>query len=553
MPTLLVGYYGFSNAGDEHLLKKTLSLLNSLEKNSKITTLLPSNRKKIWGLISTIYTCDRVVLGGGSLLQTRTSKKSLYYYLFILGLAIFLKKPCYGLGIGVGPIDDPVSRWLTNRVLSRFESISFRDDLSFTEFSAFPQRALLGSDLLFYKFKPFKPAYNSNGPVGVSLNTNIETEENINDINDLLNDSFPWVGIAAHLGVDDVMLNSVDVKGEYLEDLLEGRYDDNVVYSCIISSRYHTCLWAAAAGVPFISIGLDPKCVSLSILFGQEHRFSITEEIIDDIEHVCSQADKYIRALKKGVDTAILRSKVHASVLNPTLSIFGFDVSTMPLSSVLHTLKKESEQQKLTRLITLNPQMIMDCEKDKQLNDWVKKANLIVADGQGVVMASKLIWKKDISPVTGIDLVEGVCELGGKVFLIGASKEGISLSVDSLKTRYQDLEVCGYSTGYLTPEQEFEVIEKIKESQPTFIFVGMGFPRQEYFIQELERAGVIGVVIGVGGVFDVFSGQFSRAPSWVRSLRCEWLYRGAKQPERILKWGFLPKYLYKLGKHLIEK
>ena len=83
-------------------------------------------------------------------------------------------------------------------------------------------------------------------------------------------------------------------EGYYLHDLLEGKYADSLFFSCIVSSRYHTCLWAALLGIPFISVGTDPKCVSLSTIFGQEHHVEISSDLVQTIDHVIHHSDHYI-------------------------------------------------------------------------------------------------------------------------------------------------------------------------------------------------------------------------------------------------------------------
>lgn len=564
MKTVLIGYYGFGNAGDDFLCKQAISLIKDADPGAEIFVLTASplnlndecvfelERNAYLKLIKTIYSCDQVVLGGGSLFQNLSSSLSLYYYCFLCLTAHFFGKPLLALGIGMGPIKGWLNILLCRYVLKLFKSVSFRDSMSYLDFSSGLKQAYLASDLVFYNADQIKSAYSPSAPVGISVNARQLRDKDVEEIRALLTVDYEWVAIAAQQHIDDRFFNWLKCKGEYLSDLLNGEYDFSIQYSCVVSSRFHTCVWAALAGVPFISIGYDPKCISFSTQLGQEHRYEWSSDLTDVIGNVKAKDEWYRQRLKAGVIEFSKQSDNLYLSLKPFVSVLGYEVTTLPFNLVLRYLENQVSVSELFRVITLNPEMVMWAKKDKKMHKWITSADLIVADGQGIRLASKLENSEAVPIIPGIDLVEALCLTAKTIALIGASEQSVQACRQQLEQRNEQLKVVVCSNGFFDKTREIEIINQLKKEQPQYIFVGMGFPKQEYFIQTCKENEIGGMIVGVGGSFDVISGQLPRAPKWVRRLKGEWLYRGVTEPARFKKWGYMPSFLVRLGRALIS-
>lgn len=186
---------------------------------------------------------------------------------------------------------------------------------------------------------------------------------------------------------------------------------------------------------------------------------------------------------------------------------------------------------------TVNVAILMTMRSDCWLQGFVDRAALVVADGQPLIWVSSWLASRLPQRVTGIDLVEAVCDRAQKagtgLYFLGARREVIDAAVAQLRSRYPDLKISGVDDGYFSNEEAPSRAEAIRQSGAEILVVGMGVPRQEHFLEEhLEETGV-NVAIGVGGSFDVLAKLRTRAPLWVQKLGFEWLFRLAQEPGRL--------------------
>lgn len=189
-------------------------------------------------------------------------------------------------------------------------------------------------------------------------------------------------------------------------------------------------------------------------------------------------------------------------------------------------------------LSTVNVAYLMMMRGDKHLQSFVDRSALIVADGQPLVWCAS--WFGRILPerVASVDLIEEICDraarVGKRVYLLGAHQNTVSLLTGRLRERYPNLHL-DYADGYFGKEEAASRADRIRASGADILFVGMGVPRQEYFIEEnWDRLGV-GMAIGVGGSFDVLAGLRARAPGWVQQIGMEWFFRLVQEPRRLLR------------------
>lgn len=209
-------------------------------------------------------------------------------------------------------------------------------------------------------------------------------------------------------------------------------------------------------------------------------------------------------------------------------------------------------------LCTVNVAILMMMRADARLQNFVDRAALVVADGQPIVWIAPLLGESLPERVTGIDLIDALCERaareGKRVYLLGAAEDTVAKVAQRLRASHANLNV-EYSNGYFTRDEAAARAELIRASRTDILFVGMGVPRQEIFIDEQWRRLGVGVAIGAGGSFDVLAGLRARAPKWMQKAGMEWLFRLVQEPRRLFvrylvtnirfMWCVLCKFLRK--------
>lgn len=200
-----------------------------------------------------------------------------------------------------------------------------------------------------------------------------------------------------------------------------------------------------------------------------------------------------------------------------------------------------------TRLVvTLNPEIAMAAQRDPALRLAVEAADLVVADGIGLVWAAALLGRPLPGRVPGIELLEALladaARLGLRVFFLGARPEVVAEAARRAAARFPGLPLVGHHHGYFRPAEEEAVVAAVRAAAPDLLFVGMGAERElKWTFRHRERLGAR-VAMGVGGSFDVLSGRLRRAPRWVRRVHLEWLYRLLQEPWRWRRQAVLPRF-----------
>lgn len=189
-------------------------------------------------------------------------------------------------------------------------------------------------------------------------------------------------------------------------------------------------------------------------------------------------------------------------------------------------------------LETVNVAILMMMRADDRLQSFVDRARWVVVDGQPLVWTSKLYGTPLPERVSGVDLVEPLCagaeSRGLGVYLLGASQDVVEAVAQRLQSQFPKLKLH-HANGYFSAAEAAQRAEAVAASGASILFVAMGVPRQEVFIeQQWERLGV-GLAIGVGGSFDVLAGIRKRAPVWVQNIGMEWFYRLIQEPGRMWK------------------
>lgn len=240
----------------------------------------------------------------------------------------------------------------------------------------------------------------------------------------------------------------------------------------------------------------------------------------------------------------ILNASIHDLSMQETLQIVE---STISKGEQLHH-------------VVVNAGKIVAMQKDLQLRQSVNKSDLINADGQAVVWASKVLGKPLKERVAGIDLMVNLVQLAHqknyKIFFFGAKEKVVKKVVETYTNKYSPNIIAGYRNGYFKKDEEQSIATQIAKSGANILFVAISSPTKENFLFENKSLlQKINFVMGVGGSFDVVAGKVKRAPLWMQRVGLEWFYRFAQEPKRMWKRYLLgnSKFIFLVIKEAFAK
>lgn len=196
-------------------------------------------------------------------------------------------------------------------------------------------------------------------------------------------------------------------------------------------------------------------------------------------------------------------------------------------------------------VVTPNPEIVETCREDSEAMEAVRRADMVIADGIGVVYGAKILGTPLKGRVPGIEFAQNLmgrmAESGKSLFLLGAKPGIADQAAEKLKVRYPGLQVAGTHDGYF--KEDGPVLTQIRDSGADVVFVCLGAPKQEKWMLYNGEATGAHLLVGLGGCLDVFSGNVQRAPEVFQKLGLEWFYRLLKNPSRIGRMMKLPLFL----------
>ncbi len=190
--------------------------------------------------------------------------------------------------------------------------------------------------------------------------------------------------------------------------------------------------------------------------------------------------------------------------------------------------------------VVVNAGKIVAMQTDLQLRQSVNESDLVNADGQAVVWASRFLGKPLKERVAGIDLMINLVQLahkkGYKIFFFGAKEDVVKAVVNTYTNQYSSNIIAGYRNGYFKKEEELDIARQISNSGAHILFVAISSPNKENFLYDnKDILKNVNFIMGVGGSFDVVSGKIKRAPLWMQTYGLEWFYRFLQEPRRMWK------------------
>jgi len=238
--------------------------------------------------------------------------------------------------------------------------------------------------------------------------------------------------------------------------------------------------------------------------------------------------------------------------------VLGIPVDCITMDGALHyatSLIKANK--KGCYILAINPEKVMVLLKDKILLDAFSSASLLIPDGIGVVMALRWLHRLNANRVPGSELMPRLCAMAAKkgygIFLYGSQEDVNQGAGEKLCQMYPGLKVAGRANGYLKEEEMPELIRQINASGAKILFVALGSPKQEQWIQKWSGKLDVNIIQGIGGTLDTIVGKVKRAPAIFCNLGLEWFYRLVSNPQRITRQKVLPVFAAQVIKEKVRQ
>jgi len=231
--------------------------------------------------------------------------------------------------------------------------------------------------------------------------------------------------------------------------------------------------------------------------------------------------------------------------------IFGMPVDAVNTEAVVAEVDAGLQAGlKRRTLLAMNPEKVYALEKDAELRRFFENSDVLIPDGIGLVWAIRLLTGIRLIRLTGADLMEDLCVLAAKrgyrVFFYGANEEVNAGATAILEKRYAGMKVVGRRNGFVSDAEMESLIDQINACHPDIVFVALGSPRQERWMQKYVHRLDAGLFQGLGGTLDTITGHVKRAHPLVQKMGLEWLSRLILEPKRIKRQMILPKFAFRV-------
>jgi len=232
------------------------------------------------------------------------------------------------------------------------------------------------------------------------------------------------------------------------------------------------------------------------------------------------------------------------------VDILGIGVNAVTMQDVVSVSKEVINNKSQMSIIAVNPEKIIRSKSNLTLKNCLQSVEMLIPDGIGAVLAARILYGSKIGRVAGADLMPELCKMASqedfKVFLFGAKEHVNQGAAESIKERFPRLKIAGRQNGYVNDEDTAELLDEINQSGAHILFVALGSPAQELWIEKNRSKLNVNVFQGVGGTFDVLSGKVVRAPRLFINMQLEWFYRLITDPRRLWRQRVLPVFAFKV-------
>ncbi len=232
------------------------------------------------------------------------------------------------------------------------------------------------------------------------------------------------------------------------------------------------------------------------------------------------------------------------------LSLLGVRIANLTTADAITHIDRVIKTKGREQISFVNADSLNKAYRDHAFRDTLNAGDMVLGDGIGIKLGARMTRQHIRENVNGTDLFPRLCEHmaeeGQSLYLLGA-KEGVPERVrDWVRTHHPGVNIVGTRNGYFPEDEEQDVCAAIREAGPDVLLVAFGAPRQETWIQTHLAELNTRVAIGVGGLFDFYSGSIPRAPVWMREAGIEWVYRLIQEPRRMFKRYLVGNFVFVL-------
>jgi N-acetylglucosaminyldiphosphoundecaprenol N-acetyl-beta-D-mannosaminyltransferase len=219
------------------------------------------------------------------------------------------------------------------------------------------------------------------------------------------------------------------------------------------------------------------------------------------------------------------------------VDVVGIGIDALTTDETLELAAATVEERGFAQHVCVNAAKVVAIRRDPALHSIVERCEIVSADGQSVVWASRLLGRPLPERVNGTELMYRLFALaeerGWSVYVLGAKADVLEQALERMRTDHPALQIAGARDGYFADAEAGAVAAEIAAATPDLLFVAISSPRKERFLGEHGRALGVPFVMGVGGSIDIVAGVTRRAPKWMRNAGLEWLYRLVQEPRRL--------------------
>ncbi|MGV3526675.1 MAG: WecB/TagA/CpsF family glycosyltransferase [Candidatus Sericytochromatia bacterium] len=301
-------------------------------------------------------------------------------------------------------------------------------------------------------------------------------------------------------------------------------------------------LEAMISGVPVLSSnrGALPEVGGQAVRLSEPDAASLAQAL----QELLTQPALRQRLRRAGLERAAqfswqrhAQTVLHLCRHTDSLRLQGLSLQNAPLPEVMAQLGQRIKRRQPTRLYYVNADCLNLAWHHRAYRQALLAADLLLPDGSGVALGARLTGQRLVANLNGTDMFVPLCEeaqaQGWRVWFLGGRPEVNASLLEQVQARWPGLQIAGAQHGFYAPEHTDAVCERIRADRPDVLFVALGAPQQELWIQAHAASLGVPLMLGVGGLFDFYSGRIPRAPLWLRRIGCEWSWRLWQEPARL--------------------
>ena len=236
----------------------------------------------------------------------------------------------------------------------------------------------------------------------------------------------------------------------------------------------------------------------------------------------------------------------------PTLHFWGVDIANTTMTEAVDWLAQRIDSKQSALVAFVNPACLNIAYKHADYRQVLQTATRVLPDGIGIKIGCRLLGQNLRENVNGTDMFPRLCERaansGYRLFLLGGLPDVAALAAAAMQERFPNLQIVGVQDGFFSEDETPQVLEAINNSGADILLVGFGVPKQELWLAQYQGQLTPSVCMGIGGLFDYYSGRIPRAPMWLREMGMEWAWRLLQEPGRMWQRYLIgnPLFLYRV-------